>query len=120
MIFVIQAETSNIVAIFRRNRRQKLFHGTNLFCELTVEERALDQVCFDYFAMKAVETDVAGNLNWLSQVSSAILTSDKANDMSRTCHSKYCGSSLGCNTKQTSYGQSGHICKYSEMLFPNT
>lgn len=59
MVHVIQSQASNIVAILLAYGRQQLLHCVYMFRDLGQEYRAIDQVCFDFFTLDAVQSNVA-------------------------------------------------------------
>lgn len=84
VVNVIEAQTANVVALLRCNRRQQLLHRHDLVCiDLTVEYGAVDQERFDGVTLEAICTNVACGVHQLAEVAVVVFFSYEADDVRR-------------------------------------
>jgi hypothetical protein len=109
VVHVVEAQTTDVVAIFHRHGREQLFDRVDLVGDLAVEDGAVDQVCFDLLALETVETDVPRRVDQLADVRAVVLIRNETDDVCWFRHAEYffCSSAWGLRSNLRGLSISG-------------
>ena len=63
MVHVIQTKTTDVIAVFTRDRGEELFDCVDLVGDGALEDGAVDEIGFDLLAIDAVEAGITAGVD---------------------------------------------------------